>query len=774
MHKTAVCITLLTLLCLLLLDCRQEEEGVATVTAVSQQPTATMTIIPTVAPSATIVATKTAVVFDTPTSTPTQTGLDITPTSTFIPSRTPTPTVPPRISGEVPYQTNTTFELRPPDPQLLANLFHDQFRSSFRFIKSDIDHYYPSGLPEIMPIIQDPTFSYHNVDYDGLYWEIIKQGIIGYLNAEQIELENVPELNLPRYDIYATQIEINGYEPKEFILQVSYEQYRKIVFIPLFTNQDGQYELVPNEIPLFSLENAPYGFIRDYDLTGDGLNEMIQVHSGGLGSYTYWETNIFTWDGTQIALLEQLDEGLFYSSPVYEVHDVNGDGIDDIVSPYRLYPDVGYKRGFDCSWSATKIYSWPNGEAQHYFIDPSDPDAPNSPECDLARTVGHPIITGTERIELLTHTLSHSDMQTPSIWYTNFKALVLIHLGMEYVAEDNFEAATAVLDQLLDLPDDSDFVQVVQEIYKQDGERPLRFCYQLVDRIEPSEFSEFGQYLTYGDIFGSVDRDPTSGNLYRPALCDYYRIVRNRLQDSPLSADKMPSEILAELDIELRFVQSTNLDNDAELEWFGVSEKHMPSLVIFDRMGDWWNLEWGSAVQPVAPVDLEIVTTDVTGDDLEDVIAVVTNLVECGNELAPRTRVVLLYSAEVSGEFKPTYGYCDEGISYELPAINEEYFYRTKAYPIWRNLSDFNELQTAVLTQTNPNIATKITDLLSYMPTDDPEAQPYREHLTYLLGYHYELSGDEAKAVTTYLNLIQQAPSSPWSWLAWARLEPVE
>jgi hypothetical protein len=78
-----------------------------------------------------------------------------------------------------------------------------------------------------------------------------------------------------------------------------------------------------------------------------------------------------------------------------------------------------------------------------------------------------------------------------------------------------------------------------------------------------------------------------------------------------------------------------------------------------------------------------------------------------------------------------------------------------------------------VLTQSDPAIPTKITDLLAYLPTDDPEAQPYREHLTYLLGYHYELSGDEEQAVAAYLSLIQQAPSSPWSWLAWARLEPV-
>jgi hypothetical protein len=84
------------------------------------------------------------------------------------------------------------------------------------------------------------------------------------------------------------------------------------------------------------------------------------------------------------------------------------------------------------------------------------------------------------------------------------------------------------------------------------------------------------------------------------------------------------------------------------------------------------------------------------------------------------------------------------------------------------------QLREIVITQTDPDIPNKITDLLNYLPSDDPEARPYREHLTYLLGYHYELSGVEEEAVATYLDLIQQNPSSPWSWLAWARLEPVE
>jgi hypothetical protein len=32
----------------------------------------------------------------------------------------------------------------------------------------------------------------------------------------------------------------------------------------------------------------------------------------------------------------------------------------------------------------------------------------------------------------------------------------------------------------------------------------------------------------------------------------------------------------------------------------------------------------------------------------------------------------------------------------------------------------------------------------------------------------------EETAVSHYTTLIQQAPDSPWSWLAWARLAPVE
>jgi hypothetical protein len=60
---------------------------------------------------------------------------------------------------------------------------------------------------------------------------------------------------------------------------------------------------------------------------------------------------------------------------------------------------------------------------------------------------------------------------------------------------------------------------------------------------------------------------------------------------------------------------------------------------------------------------------------------------------------------------------------------------------------------------------------LDRMRAEESFFQP--SHFLYLLGLNYELSGDAETAVSTYFDLIQQFPTSPWSWLAWARLEPV-
>ena len=63
--------------------------------------------------------------------------------------------------------------------------------------------------------------------------------------------------------------------------------------------------------------------------------------------------------------------------------------------------------------------------------------------------------------------------------------------------------------------------------------------------------------------------------------------------------------------------------------------------------------------------------------------------------------------------------------------------------------------------------------LLPYFPVDEVGAAQFHNYVTYLLSYHYERAGRDSEAVAIYIDLIEQAPHSPWSLLAWARLEPV-
>ncbi len=770
MRQTAVLITLITLFSLLLFGCRQEkEEMLATVTAVAQQPTAT--------PSPTIVVTKTAVsthtITPTPTFIPLQTAtLSLTPTR--FPTITPTPTVPPFIVGDVPIDPNLNYTLQPPDRQLLAGLFHDQFDSTF--IDEDIKRYYPTGLPELVPIMTDATFY---VDYyqSRALFNLIGQGVVGQLNEMQIDLEVDDMPHFSGYRIGASQIELNGDEGSEWLLTISSERYRFIAHLPLLINEEGLFQIIPNDFRVHSYDDPPQNLNFDYDLTGDRLNDIIEVGNYGNGRSAYWESRIYAWDGERIGLLERLDFPVFYGNPNIDVRDSNGDGIDDIYNPITVH-DVG----FFCHWAETVIYTWPNGQAEHEYINHEPPD---TAKCHLWRVTAYPAIMGEERIALLTHALSLPAMQNPTIWDSNFKAFVLIHLGMEYVAQNDLAQATVVLDQLLTLPSDSTIVQTIQEIYEAEQKRPFAFCRQLILNPDRLSLNSFGHAFSNTSLGYAGVYDESAPHL--PAICDLDHVLHQYLANMPLPAELPPSQTLNELGIEYQFAQQINLDDDPELEWVGLLSSQLARPVIFDEADGNWQEIWLELSYDDQFVGLKLVETDVTGDNQPDVVAILANELPCSSAESPSIRATLklLYTKDSSAEFSPAYSDCNNDISFEPKAINTDYFRRRELIPMWKTLSDFTatesilwqyvaELDTAVFTQTDPNIVAKITELLNYLPSNDPEAQPYREHLTYLLGYHYELSGDENHAITVYLDLIQQAPSSPWSWLAWARLEPIK
>jgi hypothetical protein len=105
--------------------------------------------------------------------------------------------------------------------------------------------------------------------------------------------------------------------------------------------------------------------------------------------------------------------------------------------------------------------------------------------------------------------------------------------------------------------------------------------------------------------------------------------------------------------------------------------------------------------------------------------------------------------------------------------------------PSWENLAGFLDepkyigdyidgLTESVLTQTDPTVPEKITQLLNYLPSDDPDAQPYIEHLTYLLGYFYELRWGGRKRPSVPTSISSSATQPPrgagWPGRGWSLL----
>lgn len=358
----------------------------------------------------------------------------------------------------------------------------------------------------------------------------------------------------------------------------------------------------------------------------------------------------------------------------------------------------------------------------------------------------------------------------PDLHAYTLTQLALAHLSLGHDAE-----AQEIVNQVMALSDTSDFARFVQESRGQTDGSLMALCRQMRLNAQAVMETDISQYVNRAVIYGAPD---TGTQPYLPFLCDLGLIAEQRLINTSLLADLNPPLLMSDLGLDFSFAQEINLDDDPENEWFGILEPTSPSFIIFDAVDGWWRIErpLNNIFYPLH--ELYWVQKDLTGDDFVETIIVLKG--NSGEDF--------LYQLEVLQSSGTTF----ESIAWkifteeDMPSLDEitSSTFDLDGPPNWRLLETFptedgylkdyvSELQTAVLAQTDPTIPTQITDLLDYLPTDDPEARPYREHLTYLLGYHYELSGDAETAVSTYLSLIQLAATSPWAWLAWARLEPV-
>lgn len=773
---------LIFLLSIGLLGCQQEGEELVTKTAVSPQPTATT--VPTMTPAPTIVVTETAVSTATNTLEPTITS---TNTSSY---QTPQP---PSSVPEINVDTNYVL-VTPSTARLLQvmeqsayteNMFREQYTSwtvsqlLYPLLFADISKISIDEFPNSVTALTDSSLIVapsHIVNWipSNAHFHVLKAAVLQYLNQNKTTLVSGEKIEEEAALFFPIKLEgISKNEQSIWLVHVESRNFRIRTFLLFGQNTQGNFTLIGEPLLSYSLFSFPDNWLNniysEYDVTGDGIKEIIietGIYYSGTGTETVYD--VFSWHNDEMMKLEEIR---VFQMDAFEIADQTGDGIDDLQTINNYY------RNFGCEWAEIDTYSWPNQVPQHIDQDDTPPD---TAVCNLGQAVQpydlgwHP--NKDENYPILTRVVSQ--LQAEETTLPDLLAYALSQLAFAYVEQGSDEQARTTINQIYSLPTHSSYAQYIQQ--NDTTGSVIDLCRNLNINANKALNTAIGDFLNENAARGrGFDwREPA-----KAYICDLNYIVFNRLKNINLPSSLTPVDAFAERELQFDFADSVNLDGDPELEWIGILEPATPRLVILDDVNGVWNIDIVNMYSyPITAFDFA--QQDVTADgQLETIIALTVD-----SSYSEPYHIVLLI-----GKGDEQFEIIDSNSDLEaFPDLNEidvTYFELDQpepeqpSQPEWelligllpeeRNISAYiQELTDTVIVQTNPDIPNQITDLLNYLPTDDPEAQPYREHLTYLLGYHYELRDEEEEAVNAYLDLIKQNPSSPWAWLAWARLEP--
>ncbi|MCA9933658.1 MAG: tetratricopeptide repeat protein [Ardenticatenaceae bacterium] len=771
-------ISLFAVLFVVLLAACGGKEKVAGATAVPTptQPPATTTLTPAWTPMPTAVATETAV--PTPTITPPSPPVDILDLS---------------MLSAVSVDETITYGLKTPSYEFVRDWLYAEREVPDRsvllfyflpFLSFDFTHSFPNGAGDLSIVVHgilDHGEGYYQSEE---IWPLLETAVIARLNENNISFEDGKRINISLVTLNPKAVDLNEDGSNEWLVEVEAGALDILGVIPLMVDSSGQYAILPNTIiPVNTWQYDDIAQVDfDYDFTGDGHVEILQAMQGYFLGGTHGSINVYTWNGSGFYALDEIDMTVakFKPVPVFEVADFTGDGIVDIqvTTPHEV--------NFDCAWNEVDIYSWQDGTPQ-FSLSPSN-ETPETPECAMFHAItpsswySDKVLAEKSRVELLEFALNQLSLETaPS---ADYLALGYFHLAMAYLEQNDVTGARQAFNELSNLPDEVTFALLVRNLYAENGGDLLDVCWQLYQLPELAEQTGIRDYIYAGSVTGYFG--PGSENINRNAICPFPQVVQERLAALTLPLSQHPKDSLAQHGFDFLDYGTVNIDDDPEEEWFGLVEQGDVYLTLLDQID--------GGLKPI------IFTTacfeckegfeyEIRNDNGQFyIIGRLSQEDQCtGGSMPIVSHPFLVQFENEQFGFDILLSYCDVGSVDKRPLTEitkADFATRPTNSPTWRrillqatgHLSEWGlvaEIQTAVLTQSDPDIPEKIANLLTYLPADDAEVQPYIQHLTYLLGYYYELSGEEETAVATYLTLIHQYPTSPWAWLAWARLEPV-
>ena len=571
---------------------------------------------------------------------------------------------------------------------------------------------------------------------------------------------------------FITEIDLDGDGEDEWFVEAELLRYGIRVFLPFKLNEDGELYLLPNDLQLQPgrfLQNSDV--ILDHDFNGDGRSEIaIITQVDGSTAWGYpGAIDIYSWNGEGLYQVQSIDIGgrTFAELARYDFADFTSDHQIDI----RVYRP--HSLAFGCSWDEIITFSWQGNQVYQIVEGTAVPD---TAVCQVENALYAPDPKlKVERLETILEKLSPDN--APS---TSYLAMLKVHLAMAYAEMLQDSKAEEILNSIHALSSDSEYAQLVNEHYNSSNGSFIVFCQNLFQDGDRALDTDIGKYLIEERPFHFA---PLTSSYW--LLCPFDSVLKGRLEMTDFPESVSPIDTLALQNISVDF--PFEMDNGSEEIWLGFIHTNLIAWHLED--GKWWPSTIFRFESPIKDAQLD--ARDLTEDGQTDLIVSVALKAPqychyAENKDEEYQLILFTFSSEGTQlisentvcENPPSISQID--FDYFDEKIGEEYLVSwyldiQADGQTWIFVYRIGELTNQVLSQTN--LATTraiIQDLISQIPEDDKGGELASFRLMYLIGLSFEMSGEEENAVNTYLNLIRQAPASPWSWLAWARLEPVD
>jgi hypothetical protein len=738
-------------------------------------------------------------------------------------SAPPTATVTPFVIPDIPaLEAAKTYTVQTPDPEKLVevmflnlksyeeNVFGGDWddpvfeaarlneMSIERLLAEDFKRYYPFGIPNAGRFVESK-----NEKFDGMYFfisasriELLKTGAIQFINKEKIRLIDGGKQVFSTFELTAHAIGIDDDEITKWLIEVNYPGYGLLLHTPIKINDEGFYELIPNDFyPMWpDIIDMETNLVSVHDLTGDGKEDIVIYYmsyfaggmSGSVSIYTWRNNGLYYFDGVRLkGVIPRFGES--YRSE-YQIADHNQDGRDDILVTWPRF------RPFDCAWETQTIYHW-NGNER--IEEETNTEIPNRPDCYIALA-----LESRDTVEQA-HWLEKAKKEL-SPMHPDLEAFLSLRLAAAYAAQGRIQDSQKQLTALDNIKETGVFLEIIRNASEKFDFNALSVCRELYEQADSSIISDQNFNTEIDGHLAFFSGYPISFSPNPNTVCPYWDLLISQLATESIPGNGDPNIDLAAKGYVLSQAQPVPNQPAA---FAGIIDIRQSVLVIMKFQSGFWKIDPVSYLDPL-PVSFEI--QSYKSPTNEQNLLILLTLADknqseddwytCKNG---KKAYQLMLVSDVAGKLqyegqrtyrcqnKPPVDLSSESGKAEFVLLvkqcnNCDLINDWHTGPGWYWLENFpddtlevenvfeyideleNQLvQGDMLEQTRQ----KIENLVDFLPADDPTVTLINQRLRYLLGLSYEFQEKPEQAIALYLSIIRESPNSLWSWLAWTRLK---